>query len=92
MKTTTFVLAFFAMAIISCNSQHRLEHWKTEKISIIQVNVKQPSGSNEKITINDKSEVKKVMDFLLRTTFEPYTDKPGIDISKKDSWAIRLIF
>ncbi len=92
MKTTTFASTLLVMILMSCNGQHRLEHWKTNKISSIQMDIKQSDGNTDIILILDQSEIKKVMDFLLRTTFEPYAEEPLKELPSKDQWAIRLIF
>jgi hypothetical protein len=95
MKTTTttiILVCFFSLAILSCNSQHCLEHWETEKISSIQVDLKLPDGNTDKLLINDKSKIKHVMDFLLSTNFKPVKDgslKKALNI---DQWTFRLIF
>jgi len=90
-KTTTFALVLMVIILMSCNDQHRLEHWNIDKITSIQVDVKQSDGIISMMLIDDQSEIKRVMDFLLRTEFEPSADESIKEISTKDKWAIRLI-
>ncbi len=92
MKTTTFASTLLVMILMSCNDQHRLEHWKTKEISSIQLDIKQSDGKTDIIMIHDQSEINNVMDFLLRTTFEPYVEESVKEFPAKDQWAIRLIF
>lgn len=92
MKTPTFAVILLAFTLISCDSPHRLETWETENISSIQVEMKQSDGTLKMMNISDKKEIKEVLDFLLQTTFNPYTEGSLIEMPAKDQWTIRLIF
>jgi hypothetical protein len=93
MKTKTIAILLLIVTLWSCKQQsHRLEYLKTIEIPTIQVIISQPDGNTSFMKINDEAEIKKIMDFLFQTRFEPYSSESPLAQSLQDKWRVKLVF
>jgi len=92
MKTKTIAILLLTTTLLSCKQPHRLEAWKSIEIPSIEITINKPDGNTSFLEITDKTEIKKIMDFLFNTRFEPYSSESPKAQSLQDQWRVRLIF
>ena len=92
MKTKTIAILLLIGFFYSCQQPHRLDEWKTKKITSIEITLAEEDGNTSSFDIADKAKIKRIMDFLFQTRFEPYTSESSRAQSMVDQWGVKLIF
>lgn len=91
MKKVAFILIVFSCFNMNAFSQNRLYSWDLSAISSIQIEIQNDDSKIDVKQFNDKEDIDKIMDFLLKVDFVAYD--PNKDADKiKGEWHYRLIF